>query len=191
MISRTILIPLLAITSSATANPVELAERAGVHCGGVGNYAPISDVIGCINAIKAGGTNACEVGPGTGGFCRNGQAVILGSGTGSTPWYVYSSVASMGWAAVVNLILFCDYSQNVAAAAEAILGSCTTQDQYVGGKKYYSILSFFLGAWGIDVCRNLYHWWKQQHSCHCETCLKCVKDTWMGCARGPSRTFVI
>ncbi|KAL4786284.1 hypothetical protein BJX76DRAFT_321933 [Aspergillus varians] len=109
MMSSTFFVSLLAIAGSAFATPMELEARDGVTCGGVGSYAPINDVKSCIDFLKGKGTADCSVGNGSGGFCVEGAAVILGSGTTSTN------------------------CQNVAAAAEAILGSCTNSDQYVGG----------------------------------------------------------
>ncbi|KAL4748204.1 hypothetical protein BDW72DRAFT_214970 [Aspergillus terricola var. indicus] len=107
MMSTTFFVSMLALAGSVFASPT-LEARDGVQCGGV-NYAPIGDVQNCINFLKDKGTASCKVGGGNGGFCQDGAAVILGSGTTETP------------------------CQNVAAAAEAILGSCTTADQYVGG----------------------------------------------------------
>ncbi|KKK25049.1 hypothetical protein P175DRAFT_0461003 [Aspergillus ochraceoroseus IBT 24754] len=107
MMFSAVVLSVLAISGSALASPAE--KRAGVTCGGVGNYAPINDVKTCIDFLNSKGTADCGVGNGSGGFCVHGQAVILGSGSGSTP------------------------CQNVAAAAQAILGSCTTANQYVGG----------------------------------------------------------
>ncbi|KAL4805158.1 hypothetical protein BDV18DRAFT_25455 [Aspergillus unguis] len=109
MISSTFVVSVLALAGSALASPAQMEARAGVQCGGVGAYAPIGDVKNCINFLKAKGTADCKVGNGAGGFCVDGDAVILGSGTTHTN------------------------CQNVAAAAEAILGSCTTAEQYVGG----------------------------------------------------------
>ncbi|KAL4758248.1 uncharacterized protein BDW70DRAFT_162823 [Aspergillus foveolatus] len=107
MMSTTFIVSMLALAGNAFASPA-LQARDGVQCDGV-NYAPIGDVQNCINYLKDKGTDSCKVGDGNGGFCRDGAAVILSSGTTGTP------------------------CQNVAAAAEAILGSCTNADQYVGG----------------------------------------------------------
>ncbi|KAL4738944.1 hypothetical protein BDV11DRAFT_127521 [Aspergillus similis] len=107
MMSTTFFVSMLALAGSAFASPA-LQARDGVQCGGV-NYAPVGDVQNCIKFLKDKGTASCKVGGGNGGFCQDGAAVILGSGTTETN------------------------CQNVAAAAEAILGSCTTSDQYVGG----------------------------------------------------------
>ncbi|KAL4914480.1 hypothetical protein BDW62DRAFT_204616 [Aspergillus aurantiobrunneus] len=109
MMSTSFVMSLLAIAGSTVATPMQMETRAGVQCGGVGSYAPISDVQSCIDFLHDRGTADCQVGDGAGGFCVHGSAVILGSGTTSTN------------------------CQNVAAAAEAILGSCTTSEQYVGG----------------------------------------------------------
>ncbi|KAL2821302.1 hypothetical protein BDW59DRAFT_111691 [Aspergillus cavernicola] len=106
MMSTTIFVSLLAVAGSALGSPM---EKRALTCGGVGDYAPIGDVQSCIDFLNGRGTQDCGVGSGTGGFCVSGNAVILGSGSTSTP------------------------CQNVAAAAQAILGSCTTADQYVGG----------------------------------------------------------
>ncbi|KAL4813011.1 hypothetical protein BDW67DRAFT_188131 [Aspergillus spinulosporus] len=107
MMSTTVFVSMLALAGSAFASP-SLKARDGLQCGGV-NYAPVGDVQNCIDFLKSKGTDSCKVGDGNGGFCQDGAAVILGSGTTETP------------------------CQNVAAAAEAIIESCTNADQYVGG----------------------------------------------------------
>jgi hypothetical protein len=85
MMSTTFFVSMLALAGSAFASPA-LQARDGVQCGGV-NYAPIGDVQNCINYLKDKGTASCKVGGGNGGFCQDGAAVILGSGTTETPWY--------------------------------------------------------------------------------------------------------
>ncbi|KAL3444608.1 hypothetical protein BJX65DRAFT_170575 [Aspergillus insuetus] len=107
MFTRTNLLTLLALAGRPLAAPIEL-QNPGLQCAGIA-YAHINDVKGCIDFLKSKGNDDCGVGPGRGGFCLNGRALILGSGQGSTK------------------------CQNIAAAAEAILGSCTTREQYVGG----------------------------------------------------------
>ena len=69
----------LAITTGAAA--------AGVQCGGE-PYAPVSNIKNCINFLKDKGTAQCKVGGSNGGFCQDGDAVILGHGTKQTNWYV-------------------------------------------------------------------------------------------------------
>ncbi|OJJ01787.1 hypothetical protein ASPVEDRAFT_71799 [Aspergillus versicolor CBS 583.65] len=85
------------------------AAAAGVNCAGE-PYAPIGNIKNCIKYLKDKGTAQCKVGGGNGGFCKDGSAVILGHGTTQTN------------------------CQNVAAAAEAILGKCTTSNGYAGGR---------------------------------------------------------
>ncbi|KAL3477740.1 hypothetical protein BJX99DRAFT_257113 [Aspergillus californicus] len=105
-----VFITLLAVSGSVFGSPLDATlDKRGLTCGGVGDYAPINDVKSCIEFLQNKGTVSCGVGNGSGGFCKSGSAVILGSGSTSTN------------------------CQNVAAAAQAILGSCTTADQYVGG----------------------------------------------------------
>ncbi|OJJ01858.1 hypothetical protein ASPVEDRAFT_167999 [Aspergillus versicolor CBS 583.65] len=85
------------------------ATAAGVQCGQ--QYAPVSNIKNCINFLKDKGTADCEVGGGNGGFCKDGSAVILGHGVRKTN------------------------CQNIAAAAEAILGQCTNADgKSAGGR---------------------------------------------------------
>lgn len=62
------------------------AAAAGVQCGE--NYAPVSNIKNCINFLKDKGTAQCKVGGSYGGFCKDGDAVILGHGTTETNWYV-------------------------------------------------------------------------------------------------------
>ncbi|KAJ0425247.1 hypothetical protein BJY00DRAFT_308574 [Aspergillus carlsbadensis] len=107
MITRTNLLTLLVLAGSALAAPID-PQDPGLQCVGVA-YAEIDEVRRCIDFLKSRGNYDCAVGPGKGGFCLSGHALILGSGAGTTK------------------------CQNIAAAAEAILGSCTTSDQYVGG----------------------------------------------------------
>ncbi|KAL3459332.1 hypothetical protein BJX64DRAFT_291309 [Aspergillus heterothallicus] len=109
MISITLSTLFFAFTVTITATPIEIKARTGLHCGDVGPYAPVTDIRTCIDYLKHNGDDECMVGPGRGGFCMSGEAVILGTGMGSAK------------------------CQNVAAAAEAILGNCTTVEQYVGG----------------------------------------------------------
>lgn len=112
----------LAITTGAAA--------AGVQCGQ--QYAPVSNIKNCINFLKDKGTAQCEVGGGNGGFCRDGDAVILGHGTKKTNWYVNSASAMDFIVSESDMVLS---SQNIAAAAEAILGQCTNADgKSAGGK---------------------------------------------------------
>ncbi|KAL3493969.1 hypothetical protein BJX62DRAFT_234825 [Aspergillus germanicus] len=97
----------LALAGRDLAAPIELKDP-GLQYVGVA-YAQINEVKGCIDFLKKKGNEEREVGPGRGEFCLNGRALIMGSGQGSTK------------------------CQNIAAAAEAIFGSCTTSEQYVGG----------------------------------------------------------
>ncbi|KAL2846393.1 hypothetical protein BJY01DRAFT_247297 [Aspergillus pseudoustus] len=107
--SATFVVALLALTGSIFATPIEIQMRTGLHCGDIGPYAPINDIRTCIDYLKRNGNEDCVVGPGKGGFCMSGKGLIVGSGFGRTK------------------------CQNIAAAAEAILGNCTTVEQYVGG----------------------------------------------------------